>query len=125
MIMSIPVEIFPAKDFSVPTEAFLVQDEPLGCESSQCHLCLDQHLAIIIVIVIMIVVQGGRSCASVRAALTERSRSSTKGRTPNICYFVAKLSIVAIYALLKGFHRAFNESYPAFLELSTKAILLS
>ena len=26
---------------------------------------------------------------------------------------------------LKGFHRAFNESHPAFLELSTKAILLS
>ena len=60
-----------------------------------------------------------------RAALTERLGSSTKGRTPNIRYFVAKLSIVAIYALLKGFHRAFNESHPAFVELSTKAILLS
>ena len=60
-----------------------------------------------------------------RAALTERLGSSTKGRTPNIRYFVEKLSIVVIYELLKGFHRAFNESYPAFLELSTKAILLS
>ena len=68
--------------------------------------------------------QGGRCCASTRAALTERSGSSTKGRTPNIRYFVAKLSIVAIY-FLKGFHRALNESHPAFVELSTKAILLS
>ena len=32
-----------------------------------------------------------------------RSGSSTKGRTPNsnICYFVAKLRIVAIYALFE------------------------
>ena len=29
--------------------------------------------------------------------VTERSGSSTTGRTPNIRYFVAKLSIVAIY----------------------------
>ena len=34
--------------------------------------------------------QGGRRYASVRAALTERSGSSSKGRTPNIRYFVAK-----------------------------------
>ena len=33
-----------------------------------------------------------------RAALAERSGSSTKGRTPNIRYFVAKPSIVSIYA---------------------------
>ena len=70
-----------------------------------------------------------------RAALTERSGSSTKGRTPNIRYFVAKLSNVAIYALFErlsqGFQRkpscirrAFNESNLAFVELSTKAILL-
>ena len=45
--------------------------------------------------------QGGRCCASARAALTERSGSSTKGRTPNIRYFVAKLSNVAIYALFE------------------------
>ena len=87
--------------------------------------------------------QGGRCCASVRAALTERSGSSTKGRTPNIRYFVAKLSNVAIYALFErlsqGFQRkpscfqwkqscfrsAFNKSHPAFVELSTKAIQLS
>ena len=71
-----------------------------------------------------------------RAALTERSGSSTKGRTPNIRYFVAKLSIVAIYTFFERlsqgfeqksscFRRAFNESHPAFEELSTKAILLS
>ena len=82
------------------------------------------------------VCQGGRCCASVRAALTERSRSSTKGRTHNIRYFVAKLSIVAIYALFERlsqgferkpscFRRAFNESHLAFVELSTKATLLS
>ena len=80
--------------------------------------------------------QGGRCCASAQAALTERSGSSTKGRTPNIRYFVAKLSNVAIYALFErlsqGFQqkpscflRAFNESHPAFVELSTKVILLS
>ena len=80
--------------------------------------------------------QGGRCCASARAALTERSGSSTKGRTPNIRYFVAKLSIVAIYALFERlsqgfqrkpscFRRAFNKSHPAFVDLSTKAILLS
>ena len=65
--------------------------------------------------------QGGRCCASARAALTERSGSSTKGRFPNIRYFVAK----RFTRFLKGFHRAFNESHPAFVELSTKAILLS
>ena len=30
-------------------------------------------------------------------AVTEKSGSSTAGRTPDIRYFVAKLSIVAIY----------------------------
>ena len=75
-----------------------------------------------------------------RAALTERSGSSTKGRTPNIRYFVAKLSIVAMYALFERlsqgfrrafqrkpsfFHRALNKSHPVFIELSTKVILLS
>ena len=71
-----------------------------------------------------------------RAALTERLGSSTKGRTPNIRYFVAKLSIVAIYSLFERlsqgfqrkpswFHRAYYESHLAFEELSTKAILLS
>ena len=69
--------------------------------------------------------QGGRCCASVRAALTERSGTSTKGRTPNIRYFVAKLSIVAIYVLFERLSHGFNESHPAFAELSTKAILLS
>ena len=34
-----------------------------------------------------------------RPVVTDRSGSSTKGRNPNIGYFVAKLSIVAIYAL--------------------------
>ena len=42
--------------------------------------------------------KGGRSWGSVVAALPERSGSFTKGRTPNIRYFVAKRSIVAIYA---------------------------
>ena len=71
-----------------------------------------------------------------RAALTERSGSSTKGRSPNIRYFVAKLSIVAIYALFERlsqgfqrkpscFRRVFKESHLAFVELSTKSILLS
>ena len=45
--------------------------------------------------------QGGRSCANARTAFTDRSGSSTTGRTPNIRYFVAKLGIVAIYALFE------------------------
>ena len=88
--------------------------------------------SIVIVIVIIITVrQGGRCCASARAALTERSGSSTKGRTPNIRYFDAKLSIVAIYTSFKErksccICRAFNKSHPdpAFVELPTKVILL-
>ena len=86
-------------------------------------------------------VQGGRSWGSAGAALPERSGSSTKGRTSNIRYFVAKPSIVAIYALFErlsqGFQlkpscshracflRAFNKSNPSFVEFSAKAILLS
>ena len=85
--------------------------------------------------------QGGRSWGSAGAALPERSGSSTKGRTSNIRYFVAKPSIVAIYALFErlsqGFQlkpscshracflRAFNKSNPSFVEFSAKAILLS
>ena len=42
----------------------------------------------------------------------------------NIRYFVAKLSIVVIYALFERLSRAFNESHPAFVEFSKKAILL-
>ena len=68
---------------------------------------------------------GSRVPDVARAALTERSGSSTKGRTLNIRYFVAKLSIVAIYEFLeRHIHRALNESHPV-VELSTKAILLS
>ena len=70
-----------------------------------------------------------------RASLTERSGSSTKGRTPNIRYFDAKLSVVAIYVLFEWlsqsfdqkpscFRRAFIESHPVFVELSTKDILI-
>ena len=43
-----------------------------------------------------------------RAALTERSGSSAKGRTPNIRYFVAKLSIVAIYTLFERLSQGFQ-----------------
>ena len=40
--------------------------------------------------------QGGRCWGTAVPAVHERSGSSTKGMTPNIRYFVAKLSIVAI-----------------------------
>ena len=71
-----------------------------------------------------------------QAALTEKSRSSTKGRTPNIRYFVAKLSIVAIYALYERppksflrkssyFESVFNESQLAFEGHSTKVSQIS
>ena len=63
------------------------------------------------------------------------SGSSTKGRTPNIRYFVAKLSIVAIYALYERppksflrkssyFESVFNESQLAFEGLPTKVSLV-
>ena len=45
---------------------------------------------------------GGGSVPEVaQPAVTKRPGSSTKGRTPNICYFVAKLSIVEIYAIFE------------------------
>ena len=43
--------------------------------------------------------QGGRFWGTAVPAVHRRSGSSPKGRTPNISYFVAKLSIVAIHAL--------------------------
>ena len=60
-------------------------------------------------------------------AVTERSGSSSKGRTLNIRYVVVKLGIVAIYALFErqsNIHRVFNKSRPAFGELSMKVSLL-
>ena len=60
-----------------------------------------------------------------RAALTERSGSSTKGRTPNIRYFDAKSLAKSLLRKPSCFRRAFNKSHPAFVELSTKVILLS
>ena len=62
------------------------------------------------------------------------ARCWAKGRTPNIRYSVAKLRIVSSYVLFDRlsqsferksscFRRAFNESNPAFTELSTKVIL--
>ena len=50
-------------------------------------------------------------------------KASTKGRTPNTRYFVAKSSSSQITRFSKGFHRALNESHPAFIELSTEVIL--
>ena len=45
--------------------------------------------------------QGGRSWGTAGPPVHERSGSSTKGRTPNIRYLVAKLRIVMIYALFE------------------------
>ena len=78
--------------------------------------------------------KGGICWGSAGTALHEWSGSSTKGRTPNIRYFVAKLIIVAIYTPFESLsyafqrkpsclHRAFNESHLAFVELSTKTII--
>ena len=61
--------------------------------------------------------QGGRSWGVAVGALPERSGSSTKGRIPNIRYFGAKL--------FSRFTRFLNQSHPAFVELSTRFILLS
>ena len=71
---------------------------------------------------------GGGSVPEVaQPAVTKRPGSSRKRRTPNIRYFVAKLSIVAIYTLFERllesfqwkssyFRRAFNKNNPAFGE---------
>ena len=80
--------------------------------------------------------QGGRCWGTAGPAVPERSGSSPKGRTSNIRYFVAKLSIVAIYALFEWppqsflqkssyFGSVFNESQLAFEGLPTKVSLLS
>ena len=67
----------------------------------------------------------GRVAEVARAALTERSGSSTKGRSPNIRYLSRNLVLSQFTRFLKAFHRAFNESHPAFIELSKRAILFS
>ena len=54
-----------------------------------------------VIVVFLSLQQGGRCWGSAGAALHDRSGSSTTGRTPNIRYFVAKLGIVAIYALFE------------------------
>ena len=59
-----------------------------------------------------------------RTAFAERSRSSTKGSTPNIQHFAAKVSTVTIFALFGGFCRALDESHPASVDLWTKVNLL-
>ena len=51
-----------------------------------CHFCMPPHF----------LAQGGRYWGTEVPALHERSGSSTKRRTPNIRYFVAKLSIVTV-----------------------------
>ena len=51
-------------------------------------------------------------------------RSLLKERTPNIHCFVAKLAIVVIITLLKGFRRSFNESQHAFRGLSKMSACL-
>ena len=49
-----------------------------------------------------------------------------KGRTPNICYcFVAKHSIVAIYAFFERILWSFKQKSSCFDELSMKASLVS
>ena len=58
--------------------------------------------------------QGGR----IWGGLPERS--STKES-----YFVANIVLSWFTCFLKGFRRAFNKSQPAFIELSTKVILIS
>ena len=52
--------------------------------------------------------QGGRCWGSAGAAFHERLGSSTKGRTPNIRYFVAKPSIVSIYAFFERLSQGFQ-----------------
>ena len=58
-----------------------------------------------------------------QVAFTERSGSSTKGRTYAI--LLQNLILSRFTRFSKGFHRALNENYPAFEERSTKTILLS
>ena len=68
--------------------------------------------------------QGGRGWGSVIATLSQRAGSSPKGCTPNIYYFVAKRSIVAIYKLFERLSWSFQLKSSCFGELSIKVILL-
>ena len=52
--------------------------------------------------------QGGRNWGSVGATLSERAGSSPKGRTANIRYFVAKRSILPIYAFFERLSWSFQ-----------------
>ena len=54
--------------------------------------------------------QGGRSCASVRAALTERSGSSTKGRTPNIYVEVSRNAYMKLDEIKNSNHPILDSS---------------
>ena len=68
----------------------LLNISPVPCPLT--YLCVFVYMC-------LCVFQGGRCWGTAGPAVPERSGSSPKGRTPNIRYFVAKLSIVAIYAL--------------------------
>ena len=68
--------------------------------------------------------------ADVEGAAQERR--STKGLgllrqegPPTYAILSRNLVLSRFTPFLKGFHRAFNESHPAFIELSMKAILFS
>ena len=61
-----------------------------------------------------------------------QERRSTKGQgllrkegSPTYAILSRNLVLSRFTPFLKGFHRAFNESHPAFVDLSTKTILLS
>ena len=61
-----------------------------------------------------------------------RERRSTKGQgllrkegPPTYAILSQNLVLSRFTRFLKGFHRVFNKSHPAFIELTTKAILLS
>ena len=95
---------------NIPGETFIVgkiiQPIDLGIEpdesvSGQCfQICHHTKLsAFPTSLYLPTYLQGGRCWGTAGPAVPERSGSSPKGRTPNIRYFVAKLSNVAIYAL--------------------------
>ena len=103
--------------------AWLRPSRPLGAQAAWPTQRCGHWLAI----------HGGRCCAS---GAHQKVRIFYERKDPQIRYFVAKLSIVAIYALFERppqsflrksscFGSVFNESQLAFEGLSTKVSLLS
>ena len=106
IILTLNISPSPSGQWLVQTSA--QTDGPSnGCQSSNCKTCQPCFLGIKLQFWMCIL------------SITD------EGRVPEDPILSRNLVLSRFTPFLKGFHRAFNESHPAFIELSTKAILLS